>query len=101
MQSLWAVAWTSPPMGAAVAAFPAVAVLCTVLMARDPAMRRDFGFLVAAVALLVACAVMIDHGRAYSYAIWLAIPMVAAGAVRLFASLRLGTMAVRALWRCC
>ncbi len=97
MQPLWAVAWKSPPMGAAVAAFPAVALLFMVLIARDPAARRDFGFLVAAAALVVSVAILLTMVRAFSYAIWLAIPMVAAGVVRMLTSLRLGTMAVRAL----
>jgi hypothetical protein len=97
MQPLWTVAWKSPPMGAAVAAFPAVALLFTVLIARDPAARRDFGFLVAAAALIVSVAILLTMVRAFSYAIWLAIPMVAAGVTCMFASLRLGTMAVRAL----
>jgi hypothetical protein len=52
---------------------------------------------VAATALIVAVAVLFTMVRAFSYAIWLAIPMVAAGVVRMFASVRLGTMAVRAL----
>jgi hypothetical protein len=97
MQPLWTVAWRSPPVGAAVAAFPAVALVFMLLIARDPATRRDFGFLVTAAALIVSVAVMCTMVRAFSYAIWLAIPMVAAGVVRMFASLRLGTLAVRAL----
>jgi hypothetical protein len=97
MRSLWLVTKTSPPMGAAVAAFPAVAALCMLALARDPAMRRDFGFAVAAVALVIACAVMLAMVRAYSYAIWLAIPLVAVAALRLFASLRLGTLVGRVL----
>jgi hypothetical protein len=97
MRSLWLVTKTSPPMGAAVAAFPAVAALCMLALVRDPAMRRDFGFAVAAVALVIACAVMLAMVRAYSYAIWLAIPLVAVAALRLFASLRLGTLAGRVL----
>jgi hypothetical protein len=97
MQPLWAVAWKSPPMGAAVAAFPAVALVFMALIARDPAARRDFGFLVAAAALIVSVVVLFAMVRAFSYTIWLAIPMVAAGVVRVFASLRLGTMAARAL----
>ncbi len=97
MQSLWALTWKSPPMGAAVAAFPVVALLFMLALAREPAMRRDFGCLVAAAALIVSVAVMFSMVRAFSYAIWLAIPMVAAGVVRMFASLRPGTLAVRAL----
>jgi len=95
MRSLWAVTATSPPMGAAVAAFPAVAALGTLILARDGSMRGDFGFMVAAVALLIAGAVMMLMVRAYSYAIWLAIPMVAASALRLFVALRLGMLAGR------
>jgi hypothetical protein len=97
MQSLWTVALKSPPMGAAVAAFPAVALLFMLSLARQPATRRDFGFMVAAAALVVAVVVMFTMVRAFSYAIWLAIPMVAAGVVRMFVSLRPGTLAVRAL----
>jgi hypothetical protein len=88
---------TSPPMGADVAAFQAVAVVCTLAVGGDPARRREFGFVVAAVALLIACAVMIAMVRAYSYAIWLAVPLVAVGALRLFARLRLGTLVGRVL----
>ena len=95
MRSLWAVATTSPPMGAAVAAFPVVAVLGTLALACDRSMRRDFGFVVAAGALLIACVVMIVMVRAYSYAIWLAIPLVAVGALHLFAALRLSTLVGR------
>jgi hypothetical protein len=97
MQPLWTVAGTSAPMAAAVAAFPAVGVLCMVALARDPRTRRDFGFAVAAIALMVAVAVMIAMVRAYSYAVWLAIPMVAVGALNLCSSLRLGTLMARAL----
>jgi hypothetical protein len=97
MQPLWAVALKSPPAGAAVAAFPAVGLLALALIARDPAMRRDFGFLIAAAALAIATAVMCSMVRAFSYAIWLAIPMVAAGVVHLFPPLRSGTLAARTL----
>jgi hypothetical protein len=97
MQSLWTVTLTSPPMGAAVAVFPAVGVLCGFALARDGSNRRDFGFVVTVVALLIACMVMSVMVRAYSYAIWLAIPSVAVAALRLAATLRLGTLAGRAL----
>jgi len=95
MRSLWTLAMTSPPMAAAVAAFPIVAVLGTLALARDPSIRRDFGFVVAAVALLIACIVMMVMVRAYSYAIWLAIPLVAVGALRLFDVMRLGSVVGR------
>jgi hypothetical protein len=67
----------------------------TLSLARRPAIRRDFGFMVAAAALVVAVVVMFTMVRAFSYAIWLAIPMVAAGVVRM--SARPGALAVRAL----
>jgi hypothetical protein len=97
MQPLWAVALKSPPAGAAIGAFPAVGLLALALIARDRATRRDFGFLVAAAALVIATAVMCSMVRAFSYAIWLAIPMVAAGVVRLFPPLWSGTLAARTL----
>jgi hypothetical protein len=97
MQSLPTVAGTSAPMAAAVASFPAVGVLCVLALARDRKMRGDFGFVVAAAALLVAVAVMIAMVRAYSYAVWLAIPLAAAAALRLGSALRLATLAGRTL----
>ncbi len=97
MQPLWTVAANSAPMGAAVAAFPMVALVCMLLLGRDPVIRRDFGFLVAAAALVVAVAVMFAMVRAFSYAMWLAMPLVAAGVLRISATLRLGTILARAL----
>jgi hypothetical protein len=94
MQSLATVASTSAPMAAAVASFPAVGVVCLFALARDRRMR-DFGFVVAAVALMVAVAVMIAMVRAYSYAVWLAIPITAAAALRLCSALRLATLTGR------
>ncbi len=97
MQPLWEVARTSPPAAAAVAAFPAVALAFLALLACDRATRRDFGFLVAAAALVISVVVMVTMVRAFSYAIWLAIPMVAAGVAHMVVSLRAGALAVRAL----
>jgi hypothetical protein len=95
MQSLWTVTMRSPPMGAAVAAFPVVAIVGGLALMCDRSMRCDFGFAVAAAALLIACVVMSAMVRAYSYAIWLAIPLVSAAALRLFATLRLGSLVGR------
>jgi hypothetical protein len=97
MQSLPTLAGTSAPMAAAVASFPAVGVLCAFALARDRKMRGDFGFVIAAAAVLVAALVMVAMVRAYSYAVWLAIPMAAAAALRLGAALRLATLAGRTL----
>ena len=55
-------------------------------------MRRDMGFLAAALVFLIAVAVTLGAIRGYSYAIWLGMPMVAAMALRLFAALRLKTI---------
>jgi hypothetical protein len=96
-QPLPTVAATSAPMAAAVASFPAVGVLCAFALARDRKMRGDFGYMVAAGALVVAVAVMVAMVRAYSYAVWLAIPMAAAAALRLGSALRLATLAGRTL----
>jgi hypothetical protein len=60
-------------------------------------LRGDFGFAVAAAALVVAAAVMTIMLRGFYYAEWLAIPIAAAGAVRLAAALRLGTVLARFL----
>jgi len=95
MQPLWTVAFHSAPMAAAVAAFPAVAIMCTLALAASPD-TRDFGFIVAAIALAVAVAVMCAMVRAYSYAIWLAMPLVATGTLRLFCMFQLRTLIARA-----
>ncbi len=97
MRPLWSVATASPPMCAAVVAFPALAVAALLNLARDPLMRRDLGFVVTAAALLMACVVMVLMVRAYSYAVWLAIPLVAASALRLFAAWRRDTVVGRVL----
>jgi hypothetical protein len=97
MQPLWGVAANSAAMAAAVAIFPALGVLCAFALARDRRMRGSFSFLVSAVALLIAAILMTVMVRAFSYAVWLAIPMVAAGVQRLCCALRLGTLASRVM----
>jgi hypothetical protein len=95
MQPLFAVLQKNPLTGAAIAAFPAVAVIATLVMLRQRAMRRDVGFLAAAGVFLIAVLVTLGAIRAYSYAIWFGMPIVAAMALRLFAALRLKTVAAR------
>jgi hypothetical protein len=97
MESLWRVATASAPRGAAFAAFPIIGVLCGFAVARDRDTRHDFGFAVAAVALAMAVALTIGMIRAQSYAEWFAIPMVAAGVLRLCNLFRLNGLAARAL----
>ena len=95
MQPLLAVFQKNPLTGAAIAAFPAVAVVATLVMLSDRAMRRDMGFLAAAAVFLIAVLVTLGAIRGYSYAIWFGMPMVAAMALRLFAALRLKTVVAR------
>lgn len=96
MELLWTVAMASSPRGAAFAAFPAIGMLCAFAVTRDPDVRRDFGFAVAAGSLATAVALTIGMIRAQSYAEWFAIPMVAVGALRLCALCRLNRLAARA-----
>ena len=96
MQPLTAIMRNSPDVVAALATFPAAAMLVTLLLARDPAARRDFAFLVAAAELLAACALMLAAAKMSMYAIWLGMPLVAAFALRVFARLRLENLAARA-----
>ena len=96
MQSVWLLWRNSPVVAAAIVAFPAAAVLATLVLAREPAPRRDFGFLVSACALAVACALTLGVGKMCMYAIWLGMPLVAAASLRLFARLRLENLAARA-----
>ena len=95
MQPLLAVLQKNPLTGAAIAAFPALAVVATLVMLRQRAMRRDMGFLTAAAVFLIAALVTLGAIRAYSYAIWFGMPMVAAMALRLFAALQLKTLTAR------
>jgi len=95
MQPLFAVFQKNPLTGAAIAAFPALAMVATLLMVQDRVVRRDMGFLAAAAVFLIAVAVTIGAIRGYSYAIWLGMPMVAGMALRLFAALRLKTVVAR------
>lgn len=95
MQRLLAVFRMNPLTGAAIAAFPSVAVLAAVVMLGQRESRRDSGFLAAAGVFALAVLVMFGAIRAYSYAIWFGMPIVAAMALRLFAALKLKTVAAR------
>jgi hypothetical protein len=95
MQPLFAVFQKNPLTGAAIAAFPAVAVVATLVMLQQRVMRRDMGFLAAAAVFLIAALVTVGAIRAFSYAIWFGMPIVAAMALRLFAALRLKTVVAR------
>jgi hypothetical protein len=96
MQSLTEIMHKSPDVAAAIATFPAAALLATLPLAREPAMRRDFAFLLAAAELVVACVLMAAAAKMSMYAIWLGMPLVAAFTLRVFAWLRLANLAARA-----
>ena len=95
MQPLLAVLQKNPLTGAALVAFPALAVVATLLMLQDRVACRDMGSLAAAAVFLIAVAVTLGAVRGHSYAIWLGMPMVAGMALRLFAALRLKTFVAR------
>jgi hypothetical protein len=79
----------SPLTAAAIAAFPAMALLAAMTLANDVKLRRDYGFLAAAAVFLAAVVTTVLAVRGYSYAIWLGMPLVGAMALRLFAALKL------------
>jgi hypothetical protein len=95
LQPLVAVFRLNPLTAAGIVAFPAVALLAALLLAGDRVLRRDFGFLAAALVFCLAAVTMLAAIRAYSYAIWLGMPLVAALAPRLFTLLRLKTAIAR------
>jgi hypothetical protein len=95
MQPIMAVLLKNPVSGAAVAIFPVVAVVAALLLLRDDALRRDFAYLAAAGAFIVAFATTLAAVKGYSYALWLGMPLVAVFALRLFRMLRLQSLVPR------
>jgi len=95
MQPLLAVLAENPVTGLGISAFPAAGVLAVALLARQRALRSDFGFVTAAAALLLAVAMTVAAIKGYAYAMWLAMPLVAVLALRLFALLRLRSLVPR------
>ncbi len=75
-----------PLLGAWMCSFPLVGLLALLWLARGRDTRRDFGFLVVAAAFIVAVAATFGAEKVYSYAMWFAMPLVAALAARLIAS---------------
>src|SRR5262249_37457209 len=96
MQPLITIMRNSPDVAAALATFPLAAVLMTLWLAREPALRRDFAFLLAALELLLACGLVAAAVKKSMVSILLGMPPVAALALRVFAWLRLGNLAARA-----
>jgi hypothetical protein len=97
MQPLVPLMAKSPITAIAAAAFPAIALLATLVLLRDRALRCDFGFLGASAAFVAAAITTLAAVKAYFYAAWLGIPLVAAFALHLFALLRLRALVPRFL----
>jgi hypothetical protein len=87
MQSLGRMLRLEPLSAVATASFPLLGLLATALVARE--LRRDFGFLTAAAAFLLAAGAMVAVSKFYNYALWLGVPLVAAAAHQIFVRLRL------------
>jgi len=75
-----------PLVGAWLCSFPLVGLLASVWLACARDTRRDFGFLVAAVAFVVSVVATFGAEKVYSYAMWFAMPLVAVLAAGLIAS---------------
>jgi len=86
----------SPLTGIAVATFPAAALLAALILARTHKLRRDFGFIVATAAFVMAAVTTFAAIKSASYATWLAMPLVACFALHLFRLLRLESPVPRA-----
>jgi hypothetical protein len=89
LQPLVTVFRVSPLTAAAIAGFPALALLAMLKLMNEPKLRADFGFLTASLVFLAAAAMMVAAIRGYSYAMWLGMPLVAALALRFFVALQI------------
>lgn len=95
MQPLPVLLRNNPLTAAAIAAFPAMALVAAAILMRDRKLRRDFGFLTVALTLTVAVAMTMLAIRAFSYAMWIGMPLVAVLGLQLFAVLKLKSLAGR------
>ena len=75
-----------PLLGAWLCSFPLVAALSALWLARDAAMRRDFGFALTTLVFILSAVATLGAEKVYSYTMWFAMPLVAALAARLIAS---------------
>ncbi|MEJ0073989.1 MAG: hypothetical protein WDO17_00840 [Alphaproteobacteria bacterium] len=95
MKPLVTLTLESPLTGIAIATFPLTALIAAFILARSRDMRADFGFLVATAVFLVSVLMTLAAVKAASYAIWLAMPLVAVFALHLFDRLKLHALAPR------
>jgi hypothetical protein len=96
MQPVWVIWRDSPVVAAAIVTFPAAAILATLVLTRERAVRHDSGFVLAACELVVACVLALAVAKMCMYATWLGMPLVAAASLRLFARLGLENLVARA-----
>ena len=89
MQPLLRELVNSPLSAIGIATFPALAGIATLLLLRDPVLRHDRAFLAAIAAFAAAVLTTLAAIKGYSYATWLAMPLVAVFALRVFAFLEL------------
>jgi hypothetical protein len=95
MQPLIPLMAKSPLTAIAIATFPVAALIAALALLRNAALRRDFGYLAATAALLIAFVTTLAAIKSYSYATWLGMPLVAAFALQLFAALGLQNLVPR------
>ncbi|MEA2929132.1 MAG: hypothetical protein QOG38_1560 [Hyphomicrobiales bacterium] len=95
MQPLIPLLAKSPLTAIAIAAFPAAAAVAALVLLGQAEHRRDFGFLAAAAAFVSAAITTIAAIKAYSYATWLGMPLVAVLTLHLFTWLRLQSLVPR------
>jgi len=96
MEPLWKIAPRSPAVAAAVIIFPAVSLMATLLLGAARERRGDPAYLTAASVLVAACILTVAVAKMCMYAMWLGMPLVAAGCMHLFARLRLTNLVSRA-----
>jgi hypothetical protein len=95
MQPLIPLMAKSPLTAIAIVTFPAAALFAALVLIRDRDLRRDFGYLAATAAFVSAFITTLAAIKAYSYATWLGMPLVAAFALHLFAALKLQSLVPR------
>lgn len=89
MQSLLDLMRRGPSAGVGTAAFPLFALAALAFIARSADLRRDFGFVVAGAAFLLAFVITFAVTKIYSYALWLGLPLVAVMALEMFRRFKL------------
>jgi hypothetical protein len=95
MQPLIPLMAKSPLTAIAIAAFPVAGVIAALVLAGQREHWRDFGFLAATAAFLSAFITTLAAIKAYSYATWLGMPLVAVLTLHLFSWLRLSSLVPR------